>query len=348
MAPLYSLVSDDMKVLVTGGAGFIGVHVVLTLLEMGFDVVVLDNLSNSKSASISRISQITGRAPIFIEGDIRDKNLLLKIFSEQSIDAVFHFAGLKSVGDSVIKPLDYYDNNVEGSIALLQAMSAAGVFKFVFSSSATVYGDVAEIPVSELSQTRPPANPYARSKLFVEEILGDLARSDSRWQIAVLRYFNPVGAHESGMIGEDPSGIPNNLLPYITRVAIGKLPELLIFGNDFPTIDGTGVRDYIHVMDLAQGHLSALNVIQERRGVHIWNLGTGRGYSVLDVVRAFEEASHQSIPYRVAPRRLGDVAACYADPAKANHDLNWKAVRNLHDMMRDAWRWQQMNPDGYK
>jgi UDP-glucose 4-epimerase len=337
-----------MKVLVTGGAGYIGSHTTLALLLAGFEVIVLDSLCNSSAESLSRVAQLAGRAPVFVQGDIRDHALLGRLFAEHSIDAVLHFAGLKAVGESVSQPLRYYDNNVHGSQVLLQACADAGVFKFVFSSSATVYGEPAQMPIAEDCPVGQPTNPYGRSKLMVEDMLRDLAASDPRWRIAILRYFNPVGAHESGLIGEDPNGIPNNLLPYIAQVAVGKLPELAVFGNDYPTPDGTGVRDYIHVLDLAEGHLRALDALNTRTGAHVWNLGTGQGYSVFDMVRAFEQASGKPVPYRVAPRRPGDIATCYADPAKAAHELGWKAQRGLLEMMRDAWRWQQMNPDGYR
>jgi UDP-glucose 4-epimerase len=285
---------------------------------------------------------------LFLEGDIRDRKMLDRLFVEHTIDAVLHFAGLKAVGESVAQPLRYYDNNVNGSQVLLQACADAGVFNFVFSSSATVYGEPAHTPISEACPVGQPTNPYGRSKLMVEDMLRDLAASDPRWRIALLRYFNPVGAHESGLMGEDPNGIPNNLLPYIAQVAFGKLPELAVFGNDYPTPDGTGVRDYIHVVDLAEGHLRALEAMQTHTGAHVWNLGTGQGYSVLEMVRAFEAASGKPVPYRVASRRPGDIATCYADPSKAESELGWKAKRGLPEMMRDAWRWQSMNPDGYR
>ena len=333
-------------ILVTGGAGYIGSHSTLILLEAGLNVVVLDNLSNSSSEALNRVTRLTGKAPVFVEGDVRDQGLLDRLLAEYSIDAVMHFAGLKAVGESVAEPLRYYDNNVHGSRALLQAMAHAGVFNLTFSSSATVYGEPAQIPISEANPVQ-PTNPYGRSKLMVEDMLRDLAASDPRWRIAILRYFNPVGAHESGLIGEDPSGIPNNLLPYIAQVAVGKLPDLAIFGNDYHTPDGTGVRDYIHVMDLAEGHLHALKAIKIRTGAHVWNLGTGRGYSVLEIIRAFEAASGKSVQCRIAPRRAGDIAICYADSTKAELDLGWKAKRSLDKMMRDAWRWQSINPDGY-
>jgi UDP-glucose 4-epimerase len=318
------------------------------LLQAGADVVVLDNLCNSSAESLSRVAKISGRSATFRQGDIRDRTFLSRLFAEHSVDAVLHFAGLKAVGESVSRPLRYYDNNVHGTQVLLQAMSDAGIFNFVFSSSATVYGDPKLMPISEGCPVGQPTNPYGRSKLMVEDILRDLAVSEPRWRIAILRYFNPVGAHESGLIGEDPNGVPNNLLPYIAQVAVAKLPELSVFGNDYPTPDGTGVRDYIHVVDLAQGHLRALETLQTRTGPHVWNLGTGKGYSVLEMIRAFEAASGKSVPYRIAPRRPGDIAACYADPAKAELELGWKAQRGLDEMMRDTWRWQSMNPVGYR
>lgn len=336
------------RVFITGGAGYIGSHTALALLQSGHSVVVLDNLCNSSAESLERVAQLAGREPMFVKGDIRDRESLDRIFADQAVDAVLHFAGLKAVGESVNQPLRYYDNNVHGSQVLLQACADAGVFNLVFSSSATVYGEPAQMPISEACPLGQPTNPYGRSKLMVEDMLRDVAASDRRWRIAILRYFNPVGAHESGLMGEDPNGIPNNLLPYIAQVAVGKLPELAVFGNDYPTSDGTGVRDYIHVVDLAEGHLRALEALQTRSGAHVWNLGTGQGYSVLDMVRAFEAASGKPLPYRVAPRRPGDIATCYADPAKAERELGWKARRGLDEMMRDAWRWQLMNPDGYR
>ena len=336
------------SILVTGGAGYIGSHTTLALLQAGHNVVVLDNLCNSSAESLKRVAQLAGREPVFVQGDIRDRAVLDRLFAEHAVDAVLHFAGLKAVGESVAQPLRYYDNNVHGSQVLWQACADAGVFNVVFSSSATVYGEPAQMPISEACPVGQPTNPYGRSKLMVEDMLRDVAASDPRWRIAILRYFNPVGAYESGQIGEDPNGIPNNLLPYIAQVAVGKLPELAVFGNDYPTPDGTGVRDYIHVVDLAEGHLRALEALQTRSGAHVWNLGTGQGYSVLDMVRAFEAASGKPLPYRVAPRRPGDIATCYADPAKAERELGWKARRGLVEMMRDAWRWQLMNPDGYR
>ena len=335
------------KLLVTGGAGYIGSHTTLALLQAGHEVVVVDNLCNSSAESLRRVGEIAGRQALFVQGDIRDRALLDRLLAEQDIAAVLHFAGLKAVGESVREPLTYYENNVAGTVTLCQAMAAAGVFRLVFSSSATVYGEPETMPISEEQPTGIPTNPYGRSKLMVEELLRDLSRSDERWAIALLRYFNPVGAHESGLIGEDPNGIPNNLLPYVAQVAVGKLGELAVFGNDYPTPDGTGVRDYIHVVDLADGHLKALDAISGRAGVHAWNLGTGQGYSVLDMVRAFEQASGRDVPYRIVPRRPGDIAECWADPRKARRELGWQAVRGLEQMMVDAWRWQLGNPDGY-
>lgn len=335
------------KILVTGGAGYIGSHTTLALLEAGYEVVVLDNLCNSSPESLSRVARICGKAPLFIQGDIRDHALLDELFISQRISAVLHFAGLKSVGESVRKPLDYYDNNVAGSVTLCQAMANAGVYNLVFSSSATVYGEPTQMPIREDFPTGVPTNPYGRSKLMVEDLLQDLAKSDPRWSVALLRYFNPVGAHQSGLIGEDPNGLPNNLLPYVSQVAIGKLKQLSVFGADYPTQDGTGVRDYIHVQDLADGHLSALRAILQKTGVNIWNLGTGIGYSVLEMIRAFEQASDRAVPYKLVERRPGDIAECWADPTKAANELNWKAKRGLPEMMTDTWRWQAANPQGY-
>lgn len=340
-----------MKLLVTGGAGFIGSHATLVLLQAGFEVMVLDNLCNASAESLRRVAQLAGRAPVFVKGDIRDRALLDQLLAQHQVQAVLHFAGLKAVGESVTQPMRYYENNVGGTVTLCQAMAAAGVFTLVFSSSATVYGDPATVPITESQSAGCTTNPYGRSKYIVEQVLCDLAASDPRWRVALLRYFNPVGAHESGQIGEDPHGIPSNLLPYITQVAVGKLPELAVFGNDYPTVDGTGVRDYIHVVDLAEGHLAALDALNApltRSGTHVWNLGTGQGYSVLQMVQAFEAASGCPVPYRLAPRRPGDIATCYADPAKAATELGWTAKRDLNTMMRDAWRWQSQNPDGYR
>ena len=334
-------------ILVTGGAGYIGSHTLVELASAGFDFVVLDNLCNSSSVSLQRVQFITGKSVEFVQGDIRDADFLQLVFACYPINAVIHFAGLKAVGESVAQPLRYYDNNVQGSKVLLQAMADAAVFNIVFSSSATVYGDPAEMPISEQCPVGRPTNPYGRSKLMVEDILRDLVLSDPRWRVALLRYFNPVGAHESGSIGEDPNGIPNNLLPFITQVAVGKLPQLSVFGGDYPTHDGTGVRDYIHVVDLAQGHVVALRYLQQHTGVHTWNLGTGQGYSVLDMVKAFEAVSGVQVPYKLVDRRAGDIALCYSNPRKALAELGWQAQLGLERMMADSWRWQKNNPDGY-
>ena len=327
-------------ILVTGGTGYIGSHTVVELLQAGHEVLIFDNLSNSKRSVLDRIERIAGRRPDFVEGDIRDRAALQQVFSQQKISAVIHFAGLKAVGESVAQPLRYYDNNFSGSVALFETMAAAGVKQLVFSSSATVYGDPASVPIREdapLSAT----NPYGRSKLMIEDMLRDIHRADPEWRIALLRYFNPVGAHESGIIGEDPNGIPNNLLPFVAQVAVGKLKELSVFGSDYPTPDGTGVRDYIHVVDLARGHLAALNVIAAAPGLVTTNLGTGRGYSVLEMVRAFEQASGRTVAYKQIERRPGDIASCYADPAHARKTLGWQAAFGVDEMCRDAWRWQQ-------
>lgn len=341
------MINTSASVLVTGGAGYIGSHATLCLLEKGYSVIVLDNLSNSSPESLARIEKICGRAPLFVQGDVRDGSMLEQVLRDHQVEAVLHFAGLKAVGESVREPLLYYENNVAGSVALCQAMARAGVFRLVFSSSATVYGEPDSVPYREDFPPGEPANPYGRSKRMVEEMLRDLAASDERWSIALLRYFNPVGAHDSGLIGEDPNGIPNNLLPYIAQVAIGRLPELSVFGNDYPTRDGTGVRDYIHVMDLVDGHLKALQALETRRGAAVWNLGTGQGYSVLEMIQAFEHASGRIVPYRIVERRPGDIAECWADTALAADELAWRATRGLDEMMSDAWRWQSMNPQGY-
>ncbi len=335
-----------MTVLVTGGAGYIGSHTCLELLQTGQDVLVLDNLANSSEEPLRRVQEITGKHLDFVEGDIRDTELLDKLFSQRQIDSVVHFAGLKAVGESTQIPLDYYENNVWGSVNLLQAMQRAGVCKFVFSSSATVYGDPHTVPILENFPLK-VTNPYGRTKLMVEDICRDLASSDNRWQIALLRYFNPAGAHPSGRIGEQPSGIPNNLVPYITQVAIGKREFLSVFGDDYDTPDGTGVRDYLHVVDLAIGHLKALDRLGTQQGCVAYNLGTGQGYSVLQMVKAFEKASSKEIPYQITPRRPGDIACCYADPAFAEAELNWKAEKGLDEMMADSWRWQSQNPEGF-
>lgn len=333
-------------ILVTGGAGYIGSHTVLLLLEAGYRVVVLDDLSNSSRESLWRVANITGKTAELVKGDIRDRQLLDDLFSSHPIDAVIHFAGLKAVGESVAQPLRYYNVNVGGSQVLLEAMQAAGVKQLVFSSSATVYGDPASVPIREdfpLQST----NPYGATKLHIEDMLRDLHTSDSSWGLGILRYFNPVGAHESGEIGEDPQGTPNNLMPFIAQVAVGRRDKLSVFGSDYNTPDGTGVRDYIHVMDLAAGHLAALESLADKPQLLQVNLGTGRGYSVLEMVAAFEKASGKPVPYTLADRRPGDVASCYADPTRAQQQLNWQAKRDLATMCADHWRWQQHNPKGY-
>lgn len=333
-------------ILVTGGAGYIGSHTALELLNAGYRVVVADNLLNSKTESLTRVELLTGKKITFYKTDLLDRDGIERLFETEQIQAVIHFAGLKSVGESVRLPLYYFHNNLTGTLILLETMKKHGVKNLVFSSSATVYGDPASVPIREdfpLSAT----NPYGRTKLQIEEILRDLFISDQSWNLILLRYFNPVGAHESGKIGEDPNGIPNNLLPYITQVAVGKLKELSVFGNDYPTPDGTGVRDYIHVCDLATGHLKALEKLEKNPGLEVYNLGTGTGYSVLEMISAFEKVSGKKVSFRITARRPGDVAACYADPGKALKELNWKAEKNLEDMVRDAWNWQTQNPDGY-
>lgn len=334
-------------ILLTGGAGYIGSHMLLELLEADHEVLVLDNLCNSSQEAIKRVEQITGKQAKFIEGDIRDRARLDPIFNEHDISAVLHFAGLKAVGESVEKPLLYFDNNVKGSLTLLEAMQAADVKRIVFSSSATVYGDPQKLPITEACPVSIPTNPYGYTKLTIEEMMMQLVATDDTWSVAALRYFNPVGAHESGLIGEDPQGIPNNLLPYIAQVSVGRREKLSVYGDDYDTHDGTGVRDYIHVVDLAKGHLCALDYINDKSGYHIWNLGTGNGFSVLDMIQAFEKASDKQIPYKVVPRRAGDIAACYADPQKARKELNWVAKLNIDNMMTDTWRWQSSNPNGY-
>ena len=336
-----------MRILVTGGAGYIGSHTCLELLRAGHEVVVVDNLSNSKAEALRRVQELAGRALVFHRVDLLDRAALDTAFAGPKIDAVIHFAGLKAVGESVTIPLRYYHNNITGTLMLCEAMRAHGVRNLVFSSSATVYGDPAAVPITEdmpLSAT----NPYGRSKLMIEEILRDLYVSDAAWNIALLRYFNPVGAHASGRIGEDPNGIPNNLLPFVAQVAVGKLPGLQVFGDDYPTPDGTGIRDYIHVVDLALGHLAALERLAAGPGVVTYNLGTGRGYSVLEVIAAFEQVSGRRIPYKFVGRRPGDIATCYADPSKARAELGWEATRDLTEMCADAWRWQSDNPQGYE
>lgn len=334
-----------MTILVTGGAGYIGSHTVLALLEQGENVVVVDNLSNSSAESLLRVATITGRSAAFYQGDILDRNCLKKVFSEHKIDAVIHFAGLKAVGESVSKPIEYYQNNVVGSIVLLEEMVASGVKKLIFSSSATVYGDPEFVPLTEDARIGGTTNPYGSSKVMVEQILKDFSFAHPDFSIRALRYFNPVGAHPSGLIGEDPNGKPNNLLPFITQVAIGKLPKLAVYGNDYPTLDGSGVRDYIHVMDLAGGHLCALNKLTP--GFKVYNLGSGVGYSVLQMIAEFERISGKKIPYEIVARRSGDIAECWASAELALKELDWKTKRNLTDMLTDAWKWQQSNPNGY-
>ncbi len=336
-----------MKVLVTGGAGYIGSHTCIELLAADHEVIVVDNLSNSDPEALRRVEEIAGCSIAFQQVDICDKSALSAVFANNNIDAVIHFAGLKAVGESVEQPLRYYHNNVHGTLTLCEVMAEHNVFNLVFSSSATVYGDPASVPINEsfpLSAT----NPYGRSKLIIEEILRDLYVADERWNTILLRYFNPVGAHASGRIGEDPNGIPNNLMPYITQVAVGKLAQLSVFGSDYDTVDGTGVRDYIHVVDLALGHLKALDKLVDKPGAVAYNLGTGRGYSVLEMVAAFERASGQRVAYQLVDRRPGDVASCYADPAFAAQELGWTATRGIEAMATDSWRWQSQNPDGYK
>ena len=333
-------------VLVTGGAGFIGSHTVVELLNDGYDVVVIDNLSNSSAESLNRVKIITGREVTFYEGDVRDRALLNKIFEGHKIDWVIHFAGLKAVGESCRMPVEYYDNNLNGTLVLVDVMRKHGCKKIVFSSSATVYGTPERLPLDEECATGGTTNPYGTSKYFQEIMLTDIWKADSKWSVVLLRYFNPVGAHESGLIGEDPKGIPNNLMPYVAQVATGKLECIHVFGNDYPTPDGTGVRDYIHVVDLARGHIAAIKAC-ENSGVHVYNLGTGIGYSVLDMIHAFEKACGKKLPYVIDGRRAGDIASCYASSEKAEKELGWKAEYNLEDMCASQWKWQSQNPDGY-
>ncbi len=335
-----------MRVLVTGGAGYIGSITTLQLLQAGHEVVVLDNFSNAKPAVLERIAQLAGRRPVFREGDVRDGELLRRLMREQGTEAVMHFAGLKAVGESVRKPLEYFDNNVQGSLSLLAAMRQTGVRTLVFSSSATVYGLAETMPLREDAPTG-TTNPYGRSKLMVEEMMQDLAAADDTWSLCALRYFNPVGAHPSGLLGEDPQGIPNNLMPFVAQVAVGRRAALQVFGRDYPTVDGTGVRDYIHVQDLAAGHLAALGHVHGKPGWQVFNLGTGRGNSVLEVLRAYEAASGRMIAHEFVPRRGGDVAQSWADPARAESELGWRATLGLDAMCEDSWRWQSRNPNGY-
>ncbi|WP_105902087.1 UDP-glucose 4-epimerase GalE [Vibrio gangliei] len=335
-----------MFVLVTGGMGYIGSHTCIQMIEAGMTPIIFDNLYNSKPAVLDRIEKVSGVRPIFVEGDIRDKAALTQVLTQYNIDSVIHFAGLKAVGESVAKPLEYYDNNVHGTLVLVDAMRESGVKSLVFSSSATVYGDPASVPILENFPTS-ATNPYGRSKLIVEECLTDFQSANPDWSITLLRYFNPVGSHPSGELGEDPQGIPNNLMPFVAQVAVGRREFLSVFGGDYPTKDGTGVRDYIHVMDLADGHLAALKHVGSKQGLHIYNLGTGKGNSVLEMVAAFEKASGQKVAYKIVDRRPGDIAECWADPAKAEKELQWKATRSLEEMTADTWRWQSNNPQGY-
>ncbi|MGL4225506.1 UDP-glucose 4-epimerase GalE [Vibrio misgurnus] len=335
-----------MKVLVTGGMGYIGSHTCIQMIQAGMTPVILDNLYNSKATVLARIEQVTGVRPQFVLGDVRDQTLLVEVMQQQQIEAVIHFAGLKAVGESVQKPLEYYDNNVHGSLVLVAAMREAGVKSLIFSSSATVYGDPASVPITESFPTS-ATNPYGRSKLMVEECLNDFQQANPDWSITLLRYFNPVGSHPSGLLGEDPQGIPNNLMPFVAQVAVGRREHLSVFGSDYPTKDGTGVRDYIHVMDLADGHIAALQKVGTQAGLHIYNLGTGKGYSVLEMVKAFETAAGRAVPYQLVERRAGDIAECWADPTKAAQQLGWQATRTLDEMTQDTWRWQSNNPQGY-
>ncbi len=335
------------QILVTGGAGYIGSHTCVELIKEGCEPVIFDNLYNSSPVSVKRVGKITGVTPEFVQGDLLDKKALENVFAAHSFDAVIHFAGLKAVGESTRMPLEYYQNNLTGTLNLLFAMREAGCKKIVFSSSATVYGDPAFVPITEECPLGERTNPYGETKAMIERILTDLAKSDPEWNVVLLRYFNPIGAHESGLIGEDPKGIPNNLVPYVAKVAAGQLEKVHVFGNDYPTPDGTGVRDYIHVVDLARGHIAALNAMENMSGVNIFNLGTGTGYSVLDIIKAYEKACGKEIPYVIDARRAGDIATCYSDPAKALKVLGWKAERGIEEMCADSWRFQSRNPEGY-
>ena len=336
-----------MKVLVTGGAGFIGSHTVVELLNAGYEAVVADNLCNASEESLKRVEKITGKKVAFYKVDVRDRAAMEKIFADEKIDWVIHFAGLKAVGESCKKPVEYYDNNLVSTLVLLEVMRDAGCKNIVFSSSATVYGDPNELPIKETTPLNPTTNPYGTSKVMQEMMLKDVYAADNGWNIVLLRYFNPVGAHESGLIGEEPKGIPNNLMPYVAQVASGKLQRIGVFGNDYPTPDGTGVRDYIHVVDLAKGHVAAIKALKTA-GVHVYNLGTGHGYSVLDMIRAFEKACGKTLPYDIKPRRAGDIASCYASSEKAEKELGWKAEYDLEKMCLDQWNWQKNNPNGYE
>ena len=339
--------TQAMKILVTGGAGYIGSHTCVELLEAGYDVVIVDNLYNASEKAVDRIGQITGKTPTFYEADIRDYEKMTEIFAKEQPDTVIHFAGLKAVGESVRKPLEYYENNIAGTLNLCKVMRENGCKNIIFSSSATVYGNPAFIPITEECPKGVCTNPYGWTKHMLEQILTDIQFADPEWNVILLRYFNPIGAHKSGLIGEDPKGIPNNLLPYVAQVAIGKLPCVGVFGNDYDTPDGTGVRDYIHVVDLAKGHVAAINKIKENPGVKIYNLGTGKGYSVLDVIHAFGKACGKEIPYEIKPRRAGDIATCYSDASLAKKELGWEAQYDIDEMCADSWKWQSMNPDGY-
>lgn len=337
-----------MRILVTGGAGFIGSHTIIELFAAGHEVVVVDNLCNSSRKSLERVTEITGKEVPFHQVDIRDRAGLDRVLSSCKVDCCIHFAGLKAVGESVEKPYEYYENNIGGTLVLIDALRSHGCRNIIFSSSATVYGNPAFIPITEECPKGECTNPYGKTKSMLEEILIDIQKADPEWNVVLLRYFNPIGAHPSGLIGEDPNGIPNNLMPYITQVAVGKRKELGVFGNDYDTHDGTGVRDYIHVVDLARGHVKALSAIEKECGLAIYNLGTGQGYSVLDVVNAFEKVNGVPVPYSIKPRRAGDIATCYSDPAKAGRELGWKAEYGIEEMCRDSWNWQKKNPEGYK
>ena len=341
--------SEKPCILVTGGAGFIGSHTCVELLNAGYDVVVIDDLSNASEVALKRVERITGKkVRAFYQGDVKDGALLDRIFDEQPICGAIHFAAYKAVGESVHKPIEYYQNNLGGTLELARALRDHGVYDIVFSSSATVYGQPDHVPVREDSELKPATNPYGRTKTMNEQMLRDLYTADERWNVMLLRYFNPIGAHESGLIGEDPKGIPNNLVPYVAKVAVGQLDHINVFGDDYPTPDGTGVRDYIHVVDLARGHVSALNYMRGKHGVHVFNLGTGHGYSVLDVIHAFERACGKELPYEICPRRDGDIAETYCDASKAKELMGWEAQYDIDDMCAHSWKWQSMNPDGYK
>ena len=336
-----------MSILVTGGAGFIGSHTCVELLNAGYDVVIVDNLYNASEKAVDRVKEITGKDLKFYQVDIRDREGLNEVFDKEDVESVIHFAGLKAVGESVQKPLEYYENNIGGTITLCDVMRSHGVKNIIFSSSATVYGDPLEIPITEECPKQSPTNPYGQTKTMLEQVLMDIHRADPEWNVTLLRYFNPIGAHKSGLIGEDPKGIPNNLLPYVAQVAIGKLKCVGVFGNDYDTPDGTGVRDYIHVVDLARGHVKAIEKFKENKGVLIYNLGTGNGYSVLQVIEAFGKACGKKIPYEIKPRRAGDIATCYCDPSKAKRELGWEAEYGIDEMCADSWKWQTQNPNGY-